>query len=81
MTSEQARAAQDQLSEALILLRRGEANATVENGDPAQARADLEASIAIFRAMETRPYLDQAEHLYLTVSNRAGGTPAVDQAV
>jgi tetratricopeptide (TPR) repeat protein len=78
---EQARAAEDPLSEALILLRRGEANATVENGDPAQARADLEASIAIFRAMETRPYLDQAEHLYLTVSNRAPSTPAADHAV
>ena len=78
---EQARAAEDLLSEALILLRRGEANATVENGDPAQARADLEASIAILRAIETRPYLEQAEHLYLSVSNRAGGAPRADQAV
>ena len=78
---EQARAAEDRLSEALILLRRGEANATVENGDPAQARADLEASIAILRAIETRPYLEQAEHLYLSVSNRAGGAPRADQAV
>jgi len=69
---EQARAAEDRLSEALILLRRGEANATVENGDPAQARADLEASIAILKAIETRPYLEQAEHLYLSVSNPAG---------
>ena len=67
---EQARAAEDPLSEALILLRRGEANATVENGDPAQAKADLEASMAILRAIETRPYLDQAERLYRSLSAR-----------
>ena len=50
---DQVRAADDSLSEARILLRRAEANATVENGDPVQARADLEASMAILRAIET----------------------------
>jgi hypothetical protein len=65
---EQARAADNPLSEALILLRRGEANATIENGDPAQAKADLAASMAILRAIEARPYLEQAERLYVTVS-------------
>jgi len=68
---EQARAAGDPLSEALILLRRGEANATVENGDRAQATADLEASMAILRTIETRPYLEQAERLYRSISGRA----------
>lgn len=67
----QARAADDSLSEARILLRRAEANATVPNGDATQARSDLEASIVILRSIEARPYLEQAERLYVTLSASA----------
>ena len=60
---EQARAAQDPLSEARILLRRAEAHATIANGDRNQARSDIEASIGILRGIETVPYLEEAESL------------------
>ena len=60
---EHARAANDTLSEARILLRRAEAHATVANGDRNQARSDIEASMAILRGIEAVPYLEEAERL------------------
>jgi hypothetical protein len=67
---EQAGAAHDTLSEARILLRRAEAHATVANGDLNQARSDVEASIRILRAIQTVPYLEEAERLARSLDDR-----------
>jgi class 3 adenylate cyclase/tetratricopeptide (TPR) repeat protein len=67
---EQARAANDTLSEARILLRRAEAHATVANGDRNQARSDVEASMRILRGIETVPYLEEAERLARSLAHR-----------
>jgi predicted ATPase/class 3 adenylate cyclase len=66
---DQARSASDTLSEARILLRRAEANATVANGDKRQARADVEASMRILRGIETLPYIEEAERLARMLAN------------
>ncbi|CAN5415252.1 adenylate/guanylate cyclase domain-containing protein [soil metagenome] len=62
--AEGGRGASDPLHQALILLRRGQVNATAPGGDRALARADVAAAIEILRRLGTRPYLDQAEQLY-----------------
>ena len=67
---EQAREANDTLSEGRILLRRAEAHATVANGDRDQARSDVEASVRIFRGIETVPYLEEAERLAKSLGDR-----------
>jgi len=64
---EQARAADDPLHEAMILLRRGQMTAALPDGDRTEARADVAAAIAIMTRLETRPYLEQAERLYRTL--------------
>ncbi|MBA3778523.1 MAG: AAA family ATPase [Chloroflexi bacterium] len=65
---EQAREAGDPLEEALVLMRRAGANAALPSGDRELARADTEAAMVILRRLEVRPYLEQAEQLYSTLS-------------
>jgi hypothetical protein len=68
MLLEETRAAGDPLDEATVLLRRAQANAMLPSGDRASARADVEAAIAIFTRIETRPYLELAKQVQAMVS-------------
>ena len=65
---EQTRRVGDRLSEGRILLRRAEAHAVVAHGDPDEARSDLEAATAIFRAIGAPSYLERAERLRASLS-------------
>lgn len=57
---QKARAAGDRLAEAGILLQRGKTLARQADPDWAPILADLEASIQLFEALETRPFLARA---------------------
>ncbi len=60
---DETRAAGDPLDEAVVLMRRAQANATLPAGDRASARADVETAIGILKRIETQPYLQMAEQL------------------
>lgn len=60
---EQTRAAGDPLQEATILLRRGQANATLPRGDRDSARTDAAAAVSILRRLEVEPMVRAAEEL------------------
>jgi predicted ATPase len=60
---DQTRAAGDPLDEALVLLRRAQANATLTDGDRDSARSDANAAVVILRRIEVKPVLDWAEGL------------------
>ncbi len=65
---DETRAAGDPLEEALALMHRAQANATMASGDRASAKADVETAIAILKRLETRPYLEMAEQLHASMS-------------
>ena len=65
---EETRRVGDRLSEGRILLRRAEAHAVVSHGEPNEARSDLEAAVAIFRAIGAKSYLERTERLGATLS-------------
>ena len=67
---DQARAANDNLSEARILLRRAEAHAAVANGDRDQSRSDIESAVTILSGIEAAPYLEEARRLARSLEDR-----------
>jgi len=65
---DETRAAGDPLDEAMVLLRRAQANAMLPSGDRTSAKTDVEDAIVILKRLETRPYLEQAEQLNAMIS-------------
>jgi class 3 adenylate cyclase len=65
---EQTRAAGDPVDEALALIRRAQAIASLPDGDRAAARSDAEAAVAILDRIGTRPYLEMARGLLATLN-------------
>ena len=60
---EQTREAGDPLQEAVVLMRRAQANAMLPAGDRVSARTDAASAVALLRRLEVRPIVEAAEAL------------------